>query len=111
MRGSLIQPVDVYCPAAPGSHWRCYQLFDSGVFRLSRRDSVFYSVMIAAAGSFGRLGVREAATLRPLWRQPSTFTGSFVVDGFAKGGIIVEAYMETPPFITVSWREPDDKTI
>lgn len=103
MRGSLLHPVDVRVPDVEGSHFRTYQLFDSGVFRLCREDCVFYSIMIAAAGSFGRLFIRTG-TGRPLWAQPSTFTGSFVLDAFSEGGLIVEAYMEAQPFLTVTWR-------
>ena len=110
MRGTPWQPFDVYTPAAPGSLMRAYQLFDAGVFRLARRDCAFYSVMIAAAGSFGRIMIRDG-TGRPLWAQPSSFTGSFVLDAYAEKGLVVEAHMETAPFLTISWREPDGEII
>lgn len=103
MRGSLIEPVDIYSPETPGTNWQAYQLFDSGVFRLARESVIFYSVMIAAAGSFGRLSIRTG-DYRPLWAQPSTFTGSFVLDCYSENGLIVEAYMEAQPFLTISWR-------
>ena len=106
MIGTLLEPKDVYTPASQGSFFHCFQLVDAGVFRLARRGCVFYSVMIAAGGSFGRLWVR-AGNGRPLWGQPSTFTGSFVLNCYAEGGLIVQAEMSTPPFLTVSWREPD----
>ncbi len=89
---------------------RSYQLFDAGVFRLSRRNSSFYSIIIAAAGSFGSITVRDG-THRPLWAQPSSFTGSFAMDAFAEGGLIIEAYMKTPPLVTISWREPDEQIL
>ncbi len=110
MRGDLVTPFDVYAPAAPGSLMRSYQLFDAGVFRLSRRDCSFYSVMIAAAGSFGRIVIKDGEG-RPLFAQPSTFTGSFVLDAFAKGGLIVEAHMSTAPFLTINWREADREIV
>ncbi len=110
MIGSRHSPVDIYIPACSGSLGRTYQLNDPGVFRLARRDCVFYSVMIAASGSFGSVVVRTG-TGRPIWSQPSSFTGSFVVNGFAEGGLVVEAWMEARPFVTISWREPDDKIV
>ncbi len=99
-------PIDIYTPVSAGSLSRVFQLEQAGVFRLSRRGCVFHSVMIAASGSFGSVFVRTG-TGRPLWAQPSTFTGSFVVDGFAEEGLIVEAWMDHRPFVTVSWREAD----
>lgn len=111
IRGNtILKPKDIYCLPVPGTYMRSYQLFEPGVFRLSRRDCAFYSVMIAASGDFGMLTVRSG-TLRPLWSQPSSFTGSFVLDCFSEEGLIVEAYLESQPFLTISWREPDDKMV
>ncbi len=104
--GSLLHPVDIFTPAAPGTLMRCYQLKDSGVFRLSRRDCSFYSIMIAMAGTCGQIVLRTGEQ-RIIWMQPSSFTGSFVLDGFCEGGLMVEAYMEGWPSVTVNWREPD----
>lgn len=110
MLGKPWEPVDVFAPPAPGSLMRAYQLFDAGVFRLARRDASLYSVMIAAAGSFGRIMIRDGAG-RPLWAQPSSFTGSFVLDAYAEKGLIVEAHMESAPLLTISWREPDTRIV
>ncbi len=99
-------PVDVFVPAVAGSIVRVFQLDEAGAFRLSRRGCVFHSIMIAASGSFGSVLVKTG-TGRTIWCQPSTFTGSFVVDGYAEEGLIVEAWMENRPFVTISWREPD----
>ena len=106
MIGSLFQPKDVYAPAAPGTLMRCYQLRDSGVFRLARRDCSFYSIMVTMSGTCGQLAVRTGAR-RLIWMQPSSFTGSFVMDGACEEGLIVEAYMEGWPSVTINWREPD----
>ncbi len=109
-RGTLLNPIDVYTPCPQGSMDRAYQLFAAGVYRLARRDCMFHSIMIAAAGDFGRLAIRDGK-LRPLWRQPSTFTGSFCLDAFAEGGLIVEAHLNAQPFLTISWKEPDSEVV
>ena len=108
--GTLLAPKDVFCPVVAGTTMRTYQLFSPGVYRLARRDVAFYSIMIAAAGSFGSIVVRTG-TRRMLWAQPSSFTGSFVLDCFSEEGLIVEAHMEAQPFLTISWREPDDRLV
>lgn len=103
-------PIDIYVPACSGSLGRTYQLNKAGVFRVSRRGCVFKSIMIAASGSFGSVVVKTG-TGRIIWCQPSTFTGSFVVGGYAEEGLILEAWMESVPFVTISWREPDTEIV
>ena len=45
-----------------------------------------------------------------LWYQPSVFTGSFWLDGFAKGGILVEVIGASSNY-TINWREKDNQIV
>ncbi len=109
-RSTLFDPIDLRIPARPGTLVRCCQLDTPGVYRLSRRDCAFHSIMISASGSFGQIVVRTGAR-RKIWAQPSSFTGSFGLDGFCEDGLIVEIHMQGRPFITVDWREPDREVV
>ena len=74
---------------------------------MSRRDCEFYSIMITSAGAFGRILVTDGKG-RELFSQISTFTGSFVLGGFAEGGLVLELFSETlAPEVTMTWREED----
>lgn len=102
---------DVLVPAAAGSLMRCAVLDQLGYFRISRRDAELYSVQIVSAGAWGRIWVYDG-NKRPIFRQPSTFTGSFWLGAGAFGGIIVflEAVI-TAPTISVNFRERDRELI
>jgi hypothetical protein len=78
----------------------------SGYWRLATKDSVIYSIMILNCGSWGFLGIYDG-TRRLIWAQPSTFTGSFVLEGFCKDGIIVDNGFgrRLGTNITVNWKE------
>ncbi len=110
MYATLDTPVDVRVASQPGSLARSYSLTASGVFRLARRDCAVRSIMIAASGSFGQITLWTGAR-RKIWSQPSSFTGSFVLDGFCEDGLIVEVRMASVPSITVNWREPDEGVV
>jgi len=48
---------------------------------------------------------------RSLFRQPSCFTGSWVLGCYAEGGLIMVVHCGTPPSVQVSLREPDDRIV
>ena len=100
-------PIDVYTPCAPGSLMRSAQIFQPGLWRISRRDSELYSVQIVGSGAWARCKVVDAAG-RTLWMQPSTFTGSFWLGAAAIGGIIVQIWSShefEAANLTLNWRE------
>lgn len=99
--------IDIYAPTAPGSLMRSISILRSGLWRISRRPSELYSVQIVSSGAWGRARVLDALDGRPLWFQPSTFTGSFVLGAGAYGGLIVELdAADVAPNLTINWREP-----
>lgn len=103
----MIGIVDLFTPAAPGSLMRSCQVMGRGRFRLARRDAELYSVQIVSSGAWGRVRVMNADG-DTLWMQPSTFTGSFWLSGFAAGGIIVESSANQDGDainLTINWRE------
>ena len=105
--------IDLYTPCAPGSLMRSIQVVRNGLFRLSRRDSEVYSVQIVSSGTWARARVMNAS-MRQLWHQPSTFTGSFWMGGAAEGGIIVEissSREQEAANLTINWRERDRKIV
>lgn len=112
MIGNGATLIEIYAPAAPRSLTRSIQLFKAGRYRLARRDAEFYSVMIAAAGAWGRAAFYDGHQ-RLLWLQPSAFTGSFVLMAGADDGLIVElaGSQEIAPMLTVNWREKDAQII
>lgn len=82
---------------------------DLGRVRLARRDCELYSVQIVSAGAWIRAQLLTAGG-RPLWFQPSTFTGSFVLMAGAEGGLIIEmGGRDRGAMITINWREPDTR--
>lgn len=103
------QIIDLYAPAAPESGMRCKRIIKDGLFRLSRRDSAVYSVQIISNATWGRARVMNGAG-EMLWYQPSVFTGSFWLDGFAKGGILVEVIGASSNY-TINWREKDNQIV
>ncbi len=98
--------IDLRVPAAPGSLMRSVVVSKPGKYRLARRDCELYSVQIVSAGAWGRAKVMNGKG-RPLWEQPSTFTGSFWLSAGAEDGIIVHLYSTESPNLTINWREPD----
>jgi hypothetical protein len=105
------QVIDLYAPSAPGSLMRSIRLNSGGLFRLARRSCELYSVMIVSAGAWGRFVLMDAAG-RALFMQPSTFTGSFVLNGGADGGLLCEIdCRDAATFLTVNWREPDARMV
>lgn len=98
--------IDVYTPAAPGSLMRTAVLDKPGHYRLARRDCELYSVQIINAGDWARARALTGEG-RPVWYQPSTFTGSFWLCGGLEGGLIMELdALETVCF-AINWRESD----
>ncbi len=100
--------IDVLTRPAPGSLMRSVRIYKPGEYRICRRDCELYSVMIVSSGSWGRARIKDAEN-RNLWQQPSTFTGSFVLQAGAFGALIVEMACFSPydaPNLTVNWREP-----
>ena len=98
---------DIRSPCAPGSLMRAAHLTAPGRFRLARRDAELYSVQITSAGAAGRIVV-ETGDGREVFRQPSTFTGSFWLSGYCEGGIVVILHAPdeyTAPHVTINWRE------
>lgn len=104
----MFEPVDLFVSASPGSLSKCVCLTDAGRFRIARKDAELYSVMIAGAGSWGRIRVEDGVG-RALFEQPSTFTGSFVLAAGAESGIVVElAGARGAPNLQINWRELPD---
>jgi hypothetical protein len=84
---------------------------DLGLVRLARRSCELYSVQILSAGAWVRARVLTG-TGRPLWFQPSTFTGSFVLMAGAEDGLILEmGGRDRGATIVVNYREPDARII
>lgn len=79
----------------------------AGVFRLSDKESSLYSVEVwKNAGHF----TIANGTGRPLFKQHSVFTGSFVWQGHAEGGLVcrIGAGLGICPNITITWLEVND---
>jgi hypothetical protein len=97
--------IQTITPAKAGQFFTA-RLVPPGYWRLTNKDAVVYSIMILNCGAWGFLGIYDG-TRRLIWAQPSAFTGSFVIEGFCKDGIIVDngygQHMGTN--ITVNWRE------
>ena len=90
---------------------RAVQLWQPGRFRISRRDAELYSVQITSAGAWAHLTL-YAGSGRKIFRQLSTFTGSFWLGAGCEDGIIV--YLEaqtTAPTVTVNFRERDRQVV
>ena len=98
--------VEEYTPCAPGSLMRSATVDRLGLTRLCRRSCELYSVQILSAGAWIRARVLTG-TGRPLWFQPSTFTGSFVLMAGAEDGLILEmGGRDRGAAIMINWREP-----
>jgi hypothetical protein len=106
-RATSLKVTDIKTPAVSHSLMRTVRLAHIGVFRLARRSAEFYSIMIDHSGSFCRLIVRNGKGV-PLFDQFSSFTGSFVNQAYAEGGIVVDVEgKQQAPLLSVNWREPD----
>jgi hypothetical protein len=83
-----------------------YSLPSQGIWHLSKNDSVLYSMIILDCGSWGGLSIYDG-TRRLLWKQPSAFTGSFVLEGYCKSGLLIDnGHGQIMPIrTTVNWRE------
>jgi hypothetical protein len=99
---------DLYTPSAPGSLMRSRMFNSSGMFRIARRHASLYSVEIKAAGSWGRILIYDGDG-KLVFYQPSTFTGSFVLEGGCRNGIIVHinSGAGSDGLFMVNWREKD----
>jgi hypothetical protein len=108
---TMMDVVDVLVPASAGTLMRCAVLDEIGAFRISRRDCELYSVQIVSAGAWGRVSVTDGRGRR-IFRQPSTFTGSFWLSAGALSGLIVhlESAM-TAPTLSVNFRERDREVV
>lgn len=106
--------VDEYVPSAPGSLMRSLVIDRLGFTRVCRRPCELYSVQIIRAGAWVRARVLTGSG-RALWFQPSTFTGSFVLNagvGEDEPGLILEmGGRDSAAHITLNWREPDQRII
>jgi hypothetical protein len=105
---------DIYTPCAPGSLMRSAIIDKLGETRFCRRAAELYSVQIVSAGAWVRARVLTVAG-RPLWFQPSCFTGSFVLmAGITEddGGLILEmGGKDRGAIITCNWREQDSRIV
>lgn len=98
--------VDEYTPCAPGSLMRSATIERLGLTRVCRRDCELYSVQILSSGAWIRARVLTGAG-RPLWFQPSCFTGSFVLMAGAEDGLVLEmGGRDRGATILLNWREP-----
>lgn len=106
--------VDEYVACAPGSLMRSLPIERLGLTRVCRRACELYSVQITASGPFVRARVLTGAG-RPLWFQPSTFTGSFLLMAGVcedEAGLILEmGGYDRGATISLNWREKDNRVI
>lgn len=104
--------IDLYTPALAGANMRSRKISESGLFRLARRTCSLYSIEIKASGSWGRILIFDE---KELWKffQPSTFTGSFVLEGCCYDGLYVHSKSGpgTDALLTINWRELDGQLI
>jgi hypothetical protein len=107
----MTTPIDVYAPAAPGSLMRAHKIDRPGLWRLARRSCELYSVMIVSAGAWGRFVFMDGL-LRPLFMQPSTFSGSFWLGAGAIDGLLVHVdSRDASTNLTCNWREADREMV
>ena len=105
--------VDIMVEAHPRSLMRSARVSRPGVFRLARRDCELYSVQIVGGGTFTRVRMM-AGSWRPIWEQPSSFTGSFWLSAGCEDGLLCEIHAldeVSSPNLTINWRERDRKTV
>lgn len=104
---------DLYARPSPGVLMRTVALLEPGLYRLARRTCELYCVQIVGSGAWGRAQMLTGAG-RPVWEQPSTFTGSFVLGGECEDGLIANLHCLKPSDainFTISWREPDREVV
>ena len=102
---------EIFAACAPGSLMRSAVVDDLGLTRFCRRDCELYSVQILSAGAWIRARILTG-TGRPIWFQPSTYTGSFVLMAGAEEGLILEqGGRERGGTLMLNWREPDTRII
>jgi hypothetical protein len=108
----MLQPDrEIYAPCAPGSLMRSATVDTLGVTRFARRSCELYSVQILSAGAWVRARVLTGAG-RPLWFQPSCFTGSFVLMAGAEDGLMLEmGGRDRGATIVLNWREADSRIV
>ena len=102
--------IDIFVPTEPNSLMRGTQVESCGLFRLSRRTCELNSIKILFGGSCGWLEVVSGLG-RPLFRMPSSFTGSFPLGAEAEDGLIVYMAADISQVVQLSWREPDTQLI
>jgi hypothetical protein len=104
---------DIYTPPAPGTLMRMVSLHKSGLYRLARRSSELYSVLIVGQGAWAKARIMTG-TGRPVWEMPSAFSGSFLLLGYCEEGIIahLHAFEQGDSLnFSVQFREPDAKLV
>lgn len=98
-----IRPDDIVTNPDGRCSWHANK---SGTFELSKKGSTLYSVEVwKNAGHFTIC----TGTGRPLFKQHSVFTGSFVWQGYAEEGLFcrIGAGLGICPNITITWLEHD----
>lgn len=95
---------EIYCPTEPLSLARGALIEEIGCWRISRRNCELHSVKIIVQGSCALLEL-QTGTGRPLFRQPSCFTGSWPLGCFSEEGLIVISNGAIPPTVQVSFHE------
>lgn len=98
---------------------RAHVIAGTGSFRLARRSCELHSVKITVPGACGRVRVTDGHG-RDLFYMPSSFPGSFMIEGGCEDGLIVHARpasgsgIDAPSaslVIAVNWREPDREIV
>lgn len=98
--------IDLYGRPVPGSLMQAVSIGKTGTYRIARRDAELYSVQICSAGAWGSAKIFDAEG-NDMWFQPSAFTGSFVINGHAVGGLLARIYSNDSfaPNLTINFRE------
>jgi hypothetical protein len=102
---------DIPRSGSQGTVLRTCQLHTPGVWRVARRDALFYGIEVVHPGAYGRVRVLTGRG-EPVFDQPSAFTGSFVLRGGVEDGLLCElaSGINRPPLVTISWAEADRAT-
>ncbi len=109
----MLDIVDIFASPSPSSLMRCARVARPGAFRLARRSCELYSVQIVGGGTWTRIRLLSGS-LRPLWEQPSSFTGSFWLSCGSEHGLIVQLSAKDEvscPNLTINWRESDRRVV
>lgn len=78
------------------------QVLSGGLTMLETRDCVLYCVLITQGGA-GEIEITNGKG-RMLWKIPSLFRGSFVLEHvFAEGGLVAKVNARGPVDVTVTW--------